>query len=204
MTARQARRGRRTGYKKLYILDDCSQWIWAKVKNASRSVDFNMMMDDALMAVTRKGVPWKCLLANGIMAAAAADPKLFNHPVMMAYVEGSKVFIMVTNSSTKRATVVPQAVCYRHNFTKQLRGLDNMTRTQFMEQFGGKSVEIRLRPPRRQTTGGPRKASNPQPGRAPTEKEGGEPRLVGAMRRAKDAGLLNMPSEMFGGSSPTS
>ena len=133
------------------------------------------------------------------MAAARKDPQLFPHPVKFAYTEGTNIFVL-THLSPKNAGGYPLAVQYRNNFTKTLRVFDVLTKQQFKDQFGDKPLEIRLKPPRRNHGTGEHAESRPQPSRHPTEREAGERRLVGAKKRALDAGLLDLKT--LGGERP--
>jgi hypothetical protein len=185
----------RQKYKKLYTADDCSTHVWALVKDARENVEFTLKLDAAFIQDSRRGVPWKCLLANGTAAIAHSGHNPFSHPVKFVYVEGSHLYVL-TRVSGRNRREYPLAMRYRHNFTKTLRQFDNMTKAQFVELFGDAGVQIRLKPPIRHQRSAEQTESRQQPARAPST----ERRLVGAMRRARDAGLLNL--EHLGGPSP--
>jgi hypothetical protein len=168
-------------------------WVWVRTKNATHHIEFSVLMNGDLVERSKRGAPWKCVLAYGIKDAAQANPRLFPHKVVDAYVEGSKVYIIINGPAKKRPTSYLPAIVYRHNFTKQLRQFDNITKAQFLELFGNDGALIRLKPPMRRHAGAEQATSNPQPARAPTEREASKRNpLVGALRRAKDAGLLTL------------
>lgn len=177
-------------FVKMYVTDDCSDWFYAQWVNAKDSVEFNLTVDRLFIQQSRRGMPWKCILSRGVFLAAERDPELFGHPVRFAYTIGSSLYILI-RSSPKHAREYPLAVRYRHNFTKMLRAFDTMSKQQFVEHFGEHGVDIRLVAPRRRNLNGDHVVSRAQPARAPTERETGERRLVGAELRAKEAGLLN-------------
>ena len=137
---------RKKRFKKLFVEDDCSEWVWAQVIDAKRHVELEALMDRLFVKNSKRGVPWKCLLSRAILSAAKADKMLFDHPVLLAYTEGAKVFILA-RASTKNAHEHPLCICYRHNFTRTLRPFDEMTKAQFLEHFGERNLQIRLSPP---------------------------------------------------------
>lgn len=174
-------------FKKFFVTDTCSDYFWGKVVDATASIDFLLKLDGLFIEKSRRGLPWKCLLARGIVAASEADRSLFGFTVRYAYTDGSLVYVF-SNVSRRRT---PTAICFRHNFTKTLRQFDQITKAQFIELFGATGVDIRLRPPVRRRHDEERAPSRPQPSRRPSEHEAGERRIVGARKRALDAGLLD-------------
>ena len=180
------------GWKKFYVEDNLTDWFWGRVMDGAVSIDFLMELDKLFIEASRRGVPWKCLLARAILAASERNPSLFPYPVRYAYVDGSLCYLFATLAGrrARRSRQRPTCLCFRHNFTKQLRQFDQITKTQFIELFGEGGVEIRLRPPVRRQHNGDRDHGRPQPSRRPSEREAGERRLVGARKRADDAGLL--------------
>ena len=188
-------------FVKVFTEDDCSEHQWVQYTDARRSVDFPLPYDEVLLKRSRRGVPWKCVLAYGTRYAAMHDPGLFNHPVLQAYVIGSSIYLFV-RTSPKNPREYPLAIRYRHNFTRTLRSFDNLTKQQFMEMFGDKGCEIRLRPPVRYNHNNDRTTSKKQPFREEHEKqEVRTPRLVGARLRAAQAHLLG--SKTMGGARPS-
>jgi hypothetical protein len=187
-------------YKKMFINDECSEWIWARVIAGKHRIDYDLTIHDAFVNSSRRGVPWKCLLSRGTVAVAAKQPSLFPHPVKFAYTEGTNIFVL-THLSPKNSNRYPLAVQYRHNFTKTLRVFDVLSKEQFKQQFSGKPVQIRLKPPFKNRNTGHHAESRPQVARQPTEHEAGEKHLVGARQRALNANLLNLKN--LNGERPT-
>lgn len=169
--------------KRLYTSDDAKDFIHVQYKDARWPLQFTLAVNDHFVGVSRRGVPWECLLVKAAQAAAKADPNLFRHPVLYGYAEGNMLYIMVQKS--RRARQLHQCVRYQHNFTKTLRKFDHLTKKQFLELFGEQGVEIKLRPPRAASKrpAGERRPSGGH--RARTTKV-----YHGAYRRARDAGLI--------------
>jgi hypothetical protein len=188
------------GFKKFYVNDTCTEFFWGKVVDGTTYIDFQMLMDALFIEASRRGLPWKCLLARGIIVASENDRTLFPFVVKYCYVEGSMCYLFSVKRPTER-NPHPVALAFRHNFTKTLRQFDRISKAQFIELFGDAGVNIRLRPPRRQHHDEDRDPGRPQPHRRRTEREAGERRIVGARKRALDAGLLDM--FMLGGERPT-
>ena len=189
-------------FVKVYTSDDCSEHQWVQYTDAKRNVDFILPYDDLLLQRSRRGVPWKCVLAYGTRQVALHHPELFNHPVLQAYVIGSAIYIF-TLTSPNHPRAYPQAIRYRHNFTKTLRSFDKLSKSQFVEMFGDKGCEIRLKPPVRYAKNGGAAKSVPQPFRQHEKEQLALPlkRFVGARLRAAQAHLLS--SRTMGGPRPT-
>jgi hypothetical protein len=175
---------RRNQMVRFYTQDDHSEWVWSKYIDARYPVEFIMHLDRLFVRASRRGIPWKCLLARAIMFAAQKDPSLFPHKVLFVYAIGSVVYIMIKRPEKSGEHYL--SVRYRHNFTKTLRQFDMITKAQFLELFGDTGVEIRLTPIRKRT----REHEKRDHGRGHVHREPQpEPRLTGAWRRARDAHL---------------
>src|SRR5262245_57890300 len=175
----------RKKWKMMYIQDDLSESIWVRFSRAVASITFMLTIDRLFVRMSRRGVPWKCLLARGAVFAARRDGSLFPHAVIYGYAEGNYLYLI--DKRPGRGHRDYHAFKYRHNFTKTLREFDNMTKAQFIEKFGREGVEITFTVPKLSGRSG--QHSGPRPPRPPRD-PAAPPRLVGAWRRAKDAGLL--------------
>lgn len=174
---------------KLYTSDGLKTWEWSKWVNAKVPVTLTLKLDKLFVNASRRGVPWKCLLARGIRLAAQADRTLFPHKVLFVYVIGSVLYILIRRRETSQQEHL--CVKYAHNFTKTLRKFDDITKAQFVELFGSTGVEIRLHPvriPHQRRQPNPNLPRQRRPRPEPGERQ--QPRLVGAYRRAVDAGLI--------------
>jgi hypothetical protein len=171
--------------KRLYTSDDgITDYIHVQYKDARWPITFTGSIDRHFVGVSRKGLPWKCLLVKLVKAAAEADPNLFSHPVLYGYAEGTTLYIVTQKA--RRARELHHAVRYRHNFTKFLRKFDTFTKVRFLEHFGEQGVEIKLYVPARPAAD--RGARGPRDGtRTPRQRQGD---FRGAHRRALDAGLV--------------
>ena len=176
---------------KLYVQDDCSDAVFAAFTNGKARVTFPLHFEDELIRISRRGAPWQCVLANGIMQAAQKNRSLFPHPVRHVYVIGTSLYVMTHKA--RRFDAKNHCVRYTHNFTTRLREFDRFSKTSFAEKFGDEGVEINLRPPPRNGNG----VSGSKPRSASTNKDSNKKSsrrvLEGAYRRARDAGLI-MPN----------
>jgi hypothetical protein len=173
---------RRRKIVKLYTKDDLSAGIWAEYTDAKVNVEFILTLARHFIGISKRGLPWECLLVKAIEAAAREHPSMFPHKCKHAYVIGNTAYIIDRNPT--RAYQLHHVVRYHHNFTKTLRNFDSFTKKKFAEEFGDQGIEVRLRPPRGHGAAGPRNA-------APSKKDGSRAKVLrGAHRRAVDAGLI--------------
>jgi len=169
---------------KLYTRDDLKAWVFTDYSEARKGVAFPLTTDRHFVGKSKRGLPWECLLVYGIMAAAAADPELFPHPVKHAYVIGNTVYIIIRFPD--RGNQVVRSVRYQHNFTRVLRKFDTWSKRRFLSRFGDDGCVVKLRQPSQDTRG-----SHGERNKNPSKEDNSRARVLrGAERRAHDAGLI--------------
>lgn len=128
----------------------------------------------------RRGIPFECVLADGIVAYAREHPEAFPHPVLYAYVERTAIYLVDRFKDGQPG----HGVRYGHSFTKLTEYFDKISEKQFVNEYDGHGFTLTLLSGRKfrggeATTGG-------------NGTGGSRSHIVsrGAMARAQAAGLI--------------
>ena len=165
--------------KRLYTKWPEHYWT-VPYSNAARPVAANILLTKAAAKVSKRGIPFECVLANGILAHAALNPTAFPHKVLYAYVERSQLFIVDRFSNGQPS----HAWRYMHSFTKLTKAFDKMNGEEFTKKYDGFGFVLNMRPGRKPRDGVSNIGGNGTGGtRSSTVSRG-------AMERAMAAGLI--------------
>ena len=119
------------------------RFLRVKFSDAKRAVDVVITADDFDAAVddAKRGHPWECVLALGVLRAARRNPELFPHPVIHNHVNRRSFYAIdkVNGQPT-------HSVRYQHDFSHLTYAFDTMTKAAFRKTFGQRGLRLRLRP----------------------------------------------------------
>lgn len=168
---------------KLYTDVGRDMWVKPKWDDAKRAVDLRIILTDSLVNRCRRGIPWECVIAEGIKDAVRRNPDLFPHPCLYPYVQRRTIYIV-----DKINGMPVHAVRYQHDFSHLTFAFDTITKQRFQRVFGEAGFNLHMRPVKK-------RGGDELPGARETRERThsvGEKKpaaLRGAYCRARDAGL---------------
>ena len=153
--------------------------------DGDRHVDVRIMITKDSVDTTKRGSPFECVLARGIMAYVEQHPDAVPHAVLYAYVTRSAVYLV----DKKKDGKISHAVRYMHGFSKMTEAFDMISREQFLKRFDGHGFVLKLRPGRKYRTGESAEGGNGTGGSRSIKVS------RGAEARARAAGLIPSDAE---------
>jgi len=157
-----------------------SSWNKVRFSDGRQHLQVPISMSGKFLDTTKKGSTYECVLANGTMEWAKANPELLPHEFIYVYVTRSALYVV----DKKKDGQPSHSYRYMHGFSTMTKTFDTITKAQFKKRFEGKGFILTLKPGRKYRQGESRVGGNGKGGTRSHKVS------RGALARAVAAGLI--------------